>query len=77
MIDLGKLIVAKGFKKLPKDKKNRLIWSHWLKLPNEGVQIDAITFNWSVDNLMTLIILWQFEKAIQQRYIRAADVAEW
>ena len=28
--DLGKLIVAKGFKKLPKVQKNRPIWSHWL-----------------------------------------------
>ena len=27
--DLGKLIVAKGFKKLPKLQKNRQIWSHW------------------------------------------------
>ena len=27
--DLGKLIVAKGLKKLPKVKKNRPIWSHW------------------------------------------------
>ena len=26
--DLGKLIVAKGFKKLPKVQKNRQIWSH-------------------------------------------------
>ena len=26
--DLGKLIVAKGFKKLPKLQKNRQIWSH-------------------------------------------------
>ena len=28
MGDLGKLIVAKGFKKLPKVQKNRPIWSH-------------------------------------------------
>ena len=27
--DLGKLIVAKGFEKLPKVQKNRPIWSHW------------------------------------------------
>ena len=26
--DSGKLIVAKGFKKLPKVQKNRPIWSH-------------------------------------------------
>ena len=26
--DLGKLIVAKGFKKLPKVQKNRQNWSH-------------------------------------------------
>ena len=26
--DLGKLIVAKGFKKLPKVRKNRPIWAH-------------------------------------------------
>ena len=26
--DLGKLIAAKGLKKLPKVKKNRPIWSH-------------------------------------------------
>ena len=25
---LGKLIVAKGFKKLPKSAKNRQLWSH-------------------------------------------------
>ena len=29
--DLGKFIVAKGFKKLPKVQKNRQLWSHWLK----------------------------------------------
>ena len=29
--DLGKLIVAKGFKKLPKVQKNRQIWSHWTR----------------------------------------------
>ena len=28
MGNLGKLIVAKGFKKLPKVQKNRPIWSH-------------------------------------------------
>ena len=27
--DLGKLIVAKGFKNLSKVQKNRPIWSHW------------------------------------------------
>ena len=27
--DLGKLIVAKGFEKLPKSPINRQIWSHW------------------------------------------------
>ena len=27
--DLGKLIVAKGFKKLPQSPKNCQIWSHW------------------------------------------------
>ena len=26
--DLGKIIVAKGFEKLPKSPKNRPIWSH-------------------------------------------------
>ena len=31
MRDLGKLIVAKGFKKLPKVQKNRPIWSHWCR----------------------------------------------
>ena len=30
--DLGKLIVAKGFKKLPKVQKNRQIWSHWAQV---------------------------------------------
>ena len=27
--DLGRLIVANGFKRLPKVQKNRPIWSHW------------------------------------------------
>ena len=27
--DLGKFIVAKGFKKLPQSAKNRQLWSHW------------------------------------------------
>ena len=29
--DLGKLIAAKGFKKLHKAQKNRQIWSHWFQ----------------------------------------------
>ena len=32
--DLGKLFVAKGLKKLPKVKKNRPIWSHWMEPSN-------------------------------------------
>ena len=32
---LGKLIVAKGFKKLPKVQKNRPIWSHWSYLTTQ------------------------------------------
>ena len=31
--DLGKLIGAKGFEKLPKVQKNRPIWSHWSQAP--------------------------------------------
>ena len=30
--DLGKLIVAKGFKKVAQSPINRPIWSHWSKL---------------------------------------------
>ena len=35
--DVGKIIVAKGLKKLPKVKKNRLIWAHCLYLFKEQV----------------------------------------
>ena len=41
---LGKFIVAKGFKKLPKKQKNRPFWSHCMYvtshmhgLPNDGL----------------------------------------
>ena len=36
--DLGKLIVHKAFKKLPKVQKNRPIWSHWLPIALFGDQ---------------------------------------
>ena len=36
--DLGKFIVAKGFKKLPKVQKNRQLLSHCIALPTDSRQ---------------------------------------
>ena len=49
--DLGKFIVAKGFKKLPKVQKNRPIWSHCL-LINDYLRWICLTVN------LTLRSIW-------------------
>ena len=46
--DLCKLIVAQGFKNLPKVQKNSQIWSHWLlgqEICNKFTRL-LITLKW-------------------------------
>ena len=45
--DLGKLIVAKGFKKLPKVQKICSIWVHWWKAKKERENVAAFVYDWT------------------------------
>ena len=40
--DLGKLIAAKGFKRLPKFSINRPIWSHWSLRTDEKAKVHFV-----------------------------------